>query len=147
MPFTPGWALTPVDASDASPFPTVVPLPTTKLAAVCCEDGSIHVFYQASDESIRELVFSSGQGWTGSEAGTDVVLEPGAAKQGTSLTAVAGGWCEKRLFCVTKTNQLLEVYSDDKLKWSACKSYLCGHVPLRSTRDEVQKLTSRFVFL
>ncbi|KAF2122101.1 hypothetical protein BDV96DRAFT_682112 [Lophiotrema nucula] len=125
VPPAPGWKLTPVGGikrqagSDAPSFPKVVPLTTTKLAAVRSEDGSIHIIYQANDESIRELVFSFGKGWIGPDSETDVILETGTAKPGTPLTAVAGGWSEKRVLCVTKTNQLLEVYSDDNTKWFA----------------------------
>lgn len=120
VPPAPGWKLTPVGTrSDVPEFPTTVSLATTKLAAVHCEDGSIHVFYQAKDESIRQLVFILGKGWISPDtaANAAVILEPGVAKAGTPLTAVAGGWSERRVFAVDKANKLLEVYSNNKDEW------------------------------
>ncbi|KAJ2895987.1 hypothetical protein MKZ38_005995 [Zalerion maritima] len=58
VPPTPGWKQTPISnvepetGLDATAFPAISPLYTTKLAAVRSEDGMIHVLYQVRDYSI-----------------------------------------------------------------------------------------------
>lgn len=130
---TPGWKQTPLQEAELMPkadtlsFPTILPLPTTKLAAACFKDGSIHVFYQAKDESIRELVFDPAEGWfSGQEDESGevgrVVVGSGEAKPGTPLAVVAGGWMELRLFFVDKADLLKELYSNDHTDWIASES-------------------------
>ncbi|KAF1959905.1 hypothetical protein CC80DRAFT_489953 [Byssothecium circinans] len=124
---TPGWKLTELrdskvansqKAVDTALFPKVVPLASTKLAAVHSDDGSIHVIYQAKDGSVRELLYSLGNGWKGEPTGDNgLILGAKTAQNGTPLTAVAGGWSETRVFCVDRTNQVLEVHSNDHVKW------------------------------
>lgn len=113
--------------ADTVAFPTILPLPTTKLAAACSEDGSIHVFYQAKDGSIRELVFDLAQSWFNGEQNENgevgrVVVGSEEAKPGTPLAVVAGGWMELRLFYVDKANLLKELYSNDRTDWIASES-------------------------
>ncbi|KAK4239306.1 hypothetical protein C8A03DRAFT_32645 [Achaetomium macrosporum] len=130
VPPTPGWKLTPLSdagsAADsgsstaATTFPAVSPLRGSKLAAVRSEDGKVHVFYQARDHSLREMLFAPGAGWAAVE-GEDrqVVAGSDSAKPGTSLTAVSGGWAEVRLFYVTPADKLAGVYADDHTRWTA----------------------------
>ncbi|KAK3938950.1 hypothetical protein QBC46DRAFT_342996 [Diplogelasinospora grovesii] len=88
---TRGWKLT---SSITGGFPTITPLPASKLAAVRSEDCKMHVFYQSSDDTS--------------------IHKP--AKPGTPLTAVSGGWSEVRLFYVTPGDILAGGYSDDHTK-------------------------------
>ena len=85
------------------------------------------MFYQAKDESIRELVFDPAGGWISGledESGEvgRLLVGPGEAKLGTPLAVVAGGWKELRLFFVNKTDLLKELYSDDHTDWTASES-------------------------
>jgi hypothetical protein len=140
-PDVPGWESTPLyDSSsdsnrtfncyypkfNSSPFPAVHPLPTTKLAASYCHDRSIHVFYQAGDDSILELVSDSAKSWSCGKKENDVVsrvvVKPGEAKAGSPLAVVAGGWSELRVFYVNKEDLLKEAYSDDHTKWMESES-------------------------
>ena len=129
VPPTPGWNQTPLHESNSGPKagavsnPTILPLLTTKLAAARSEDGSIHVFYQAKDESIRELVFRSAKEQNNEEDKIGrIVVDSGKAKSGTPLAVVAGGWMELRLFYVDKADLLKERYSDDHTGWIASES-------------------------
>ncbi len=100
-----------------------MPLASTKLVAAYSENGSIHLLYQAKDESIREILYSRGKGWTGRPTGDrDLVLGAGTAQPGTPLAVVGGGWSEMHAFCVNKANQVLEIYSNDRVEWVASES-------------------------
>ncbi|KEY71206.1 hypothetical protein S7711_02317 [Stachybotrys chartarum IBT 7711] len=117
VPPVPGWKLTPLrDAAstDANAFPDITPLATTKLAAVRSEDKKFHVFYQASDNSIREIVHVPGTGWVTEQP---AVAAAEKAKAGTPLTAITGGWAEVRVFYVGTTDMLSGAYADDHVTW------------------------------
>ncbi|KAL2129778.1 hypothetical protein VTI74DRAFT_7312 [Chaetomium olivicolor] len=120
-----GWKSTPIDKTknqvQGPSMPKVIPLRTTKLAAVRSEDESIHVIYQAKDTSIRELVYSPSKGWNDPVAETNVVFEAGTVKSGTPLTT------------------LLEAYSDERIKWFAYRSRFRAPWLIRDNR----RLTAR----
>lgn len=101
------------ETSDKTGFPNIQPLPETKLAVVRSEDGNIHVFYQAVDNSILEAIFNPVKGWIAEKS---VVVASGA-KAGTPLTAISGGWAEVRLFFVDTNDVLSYVYADDHTGW------------------------------
>ncbi|KAI9150812.1 hypothetical protein HJFPF1_10589 [Paramyrothecium foliicola] len=118
VPPVPGWKLTPLqegESSNATQFPIVVPLSGSKLAAVRSEDSKIHIFYQASDNSIKDLVFVPGTGWVAEQL---EVAAADVAKSGTPLTAVTGGWSETRLFYVKAADLLGAAFSNDHVSWT-----------------------------
>jgi hypothetical protein len=117
VPPKPGWKLTLTGHSSATTtgaFPEIWPLRDSKLAAVRSEDGQIHLFYQARDNSVCEALFDRRHGWEPSQG---VVVDASAVKPGTPLTAVSGGWAEVRLFYVSPEDQLAQSYGDDHINW------------------------------
>ncbi|KAH7305555.1 hypothetical protein B0I35DRAFT_113019 [Stachybotrys elegans] len=114
VPPVPGWTLTPISESA---FPAITPLPTSKLAAVKTEDNKIHIFYQAIDGSIEELIWGSGLPNAPWVVGETKVVGAGKAKQGTPLAAITGGWTEVRVFYVGTTDLLSASYTDEHVQW------------------------------
>ena len=118
IPPTPGWRLTispEPGSNDPNVLPVITPLANSKLAVVRSEDMKIHIFYQASDSSIKEVVFVPGTGWVvdGPE-----IAGAGKAKPGTPLTAVTGGWSEVRVFYVGPTDLLTAAYTAEHVPWT-----------------------------
>ena len=138
VPPAPGWTQTillapgahPTSASDRYYFPTITPLPNTKIAAVRSEDGKIHVFYQASDNTIRQATCEPDKGWTVREG---PIIAADKAKPGTPLTAIAGGWDELRLFYATTGEMLAGIYGDNHCPWTPRRSSFIHLTRLAST--------------
>jgi hypothetical protein len=107
-------------------FPTISPLPHGKIAATRSENGNIHVFYQASDSTIHNVVYHPGKGWATDEA---LIIGAGKAKLGAPLTAIAGGWDELRLFYVTTGEMLAGVYRDDRCGWAPSGCFVVFILP------------------
>ena len=118
IPPIPGWKLTvspEPGSNDPNILPVITPLANSKLAVVRSEDMKIHLFYQASDGSIKEVAFIPGTGWIidGPE-----IAGAGNAKPGTPLTAVTGGWSEVRVFYVGTTDLLMAAITGDHVPWT-----------------------------
>ena len=96
-------------------IPKTTPLQGSKLAAVKVDGGSVTVFYQATDESIRRIDYTPGNTDWNTKDG--VVVAAGKAKAGTPLSALVGGWSEHRLFYVTPDNKLAGAYGDAHTIW------------------------------
>jgi hypothetical protein len=136
VPPSPGWSQTTLLAPGAHPtgpdnlnyFPTITPLPHGKIAATRSENGNIHVFYQANDSTIHNVVNHPGKGWTTDEG---LIIGAGKAKPGAPLTAIAGGWDELRLFYATTGEMLASVYRDDRCGWAPSGCFCCYSISLR----------------
>jgi hypothetical protein len=136
VPPSPGWSQTTLLAPGAHPtgpdnlnyFPTNTPLPHGKIAATRSENGKIHVFYQANDSTIHNVVNHPGKGWTTDEG---LIIGAGKAKPGAPLTAIAGGWDELRLFYATTGEMLAGVYRDDRCGWAPSGRFCCYSISLR----------------
>lgn len=128
VPPTPGWSQTALLAPGAHPtgpdnlyaLPTITPLPNSKIAATRSENGNIHVFYQASDNTIHTVSSQPGKGWA--DAGP--IIGAGKAMSGTPLTAIAGGWDELRLFYATTGEMLAGVYGDTHCPWMPSRCFV-----------------------
>lgn len=111
-------------------FPAITVSANTRLSATLSddeEDANVHVFYQATDGSIKEIKYeASGNTWY--EEGETVVTE---AKPGTSLSVV-GTAGELRLFYQTAQDLVKERYSDANIDWTEGKRApnprYCSHI-------------------
>lgn len=108
----------------------ISPSTASKLAATCSGDGRIHIFYQAQDMSIRELVSGTDKSWDSWEGDEKQVVAPGKAKAATPLASVSGAWAETRLFYVTPNNTLALCYSDDQTGWVESTYPSTAHCPI-----------------
>jgi hypothetical protein len=118
VPPTPGWKLTPLqsESGTANDFPVIVPLASSKLAAIRSENSNIHIFYQASDNAIKEIVYITGTGWVSHTAD---VADAAMVKSGTPIAAVTGGWSEIQVFYVRPTDLLMAAYNDERVPWTS----------------------------